>query len=63
MGINLLGPFSFALGQEKYFIVAIDYFNKWIEVEPFVWRNIFTCFGMLESVVMDNGTQFKDKKF
>nr|KYP55059.1 Gypsy retrotransposon integrase-like protein 1 [Cajanus cajan] len=44
-GIDILGPFL---------LVAVDYFNKWIEAEPlasitaanvqkFTWRNIITC--------------------
>ena len=72
--INLLDPFSLAVGQEKYLIVAIDYFTKWIKAEPlssiinaqawkFVWWNIFTRFGILESLITDNGTQFIDRKF
>ena len=73
-GIDLLGPFPLASGQVEYLIVAIDYFTKWIEAEPlssitaaharkFVWRNIFTRFRVLDSVVTDNGTQFIDQKF
>jgi len=33
-GINILGPFHLAICQMKYLVVAIEYFNKWIEVEP-----------------------------
>ena len=73
-GIDLLGPFPLASGQVKYLIVAIDYFTKWIKAEPlstitaaqaqkFVWRNIFTRFGIPDSVVTNNGTQFIDQKF
>lgn len=50
-GINLIGPLKNTLGNRHYLIVAIDYFLKWIEVEPltrimvtvvksFVWKNI-----------------------
>ena len=73
-GVNLLGPFPLVTGQVKYLIVIIDYFTKWIEAEPlssimavqarkFVWWNIFTRFGILESIITDNGTQFADRKF
>ena len=73
-GIDLLGPFPLALGQVKYLIVAIDYITQWIKAEPlstittaqaqkFVWRIIFTRFGIPDSVVTDNVTQFIDQKF
>ena len=73
-GIDLLGPFPLAPEQVKYLIVAIDYFTKQIEAKPlfsimaaqarkFVWRNIFTRFGIPESLITDNGTQFADRKF
>ena len=33
-GIDILGPFTLAIRQMKYLIVAIEYFTKWIEAEP-----------------------------
>ena len=33
-GIDILGPFPFAIRQMKYLVVAIEYFTKWIEAEP-----------------------------
>ncbi|MCI60209.1 gypsy retrotransposon integrase-like protein, partial [Trifolium medium] len=33
-GMDLLGPFPIAPGQNRYLIVAVDYFTKWIEAEP-----------------------------
>ena len=58
----------------KYLIVAIDYFTKCIEAKPlspimaaqarkFVWWNIFTRFGIPESLIMDNEMQFANRKF
>ena len=32
-GIDILGPFPLAVRQMKYFVVAIEYFTKWIEAE------------------------------
>ncbi|PNX58048.1 gag-pol polyprotein, partial [Trifolium pratense] len=72
-GMDLLGPFPTAAGQNKYLIVAVDYFTKWIEAEPlasittfnvlrFFKRNILARFGIPQVVVTDNGTQFTDKK-
>jgi len=68
-GINILGPFPLAIRQMKYLVVAIEYFTKWIEVEPvaqitahkvqhFVWKNIVCRFGVPRRLVSDNGTQF-----
>jgi len=45
------------MGQRKYLFVAVDYFQKWVEVEvvvsiatakirKFIWKNIITCFGV-----------------
>ena len=50
------------------------YFTKWAEVEAlaniqdldvkkFIWRNIVTRFGVLESLVSDNRLQFYSKAF
>jgi hypothetical protein len=33
-GLYLLGPFTPTTGQLKHFIIAIDYYTKWIELEP-----------------------------
>ncbi|XP_072065410.1 uncharacterized protein [Arachis hypogaea] len=33
-GLDLFRPFPQAPGQVKYLIVRVDYFTKWIEVEP-----------------------------
>ncbi|MCI11506.1 gypsy retrotransposon integrase-like protein, partial [Trifolium medium] len=33
-GVDILGPFPEATGQVNFLVVAMDYFTKWIEVEP-----------------------------
>ncbi|GJW53046.1 reverse transcriptase domain-containing protein [Tanacetum coccineum] len=54
-GIDIAGPFPEGPGKVKFFIVAIDYFTKWIEANPvatitgnqvkkFVWDNIVCRF-------------------
>lgn len=54
--------------------MVVDYFTKWVEVEAlanirnvnvkkFVWRNIVIRFGVLESLVYDNGLKFDSKTF
>ena len=55
-------------------MVAVDYFTKWVEVEAlanirdmdvkkFVWKNIITRFGVLDSLISDNGLQFDNRAF
>ena len=74
LGIDILGPFPLAIRQMKYLVVAIEYFNKWIEAEPvaqitahkiesFVWKNIVCRFGVPKRLVSDNGTQFASHLF
>ncbi|CAJ2632149.1 unnamed protein product [Trifolium pratense] len=73
-GLDLLGPFTKGLYQNRYLIVAVDYFTKWVEAEPlsditslrvlrFFKRNVLARFGIPQVVVTDNGTQFTDKDF
>jgi len=57
----------------KYLVVVIEYFTKWIEVEPvaqitthkikhFVWKNIVWLFGVPKWFVSNNGTQFASQQ-
>jgi hypothetical protein len=50
-------------------VVAVDYFTKWVEVEPlvnitakvierFLWKNIVYRYGVQHAFVTDNGKQF-----
>lgn len=54
--------------------MVVVYFTKWVEAEAltnirdvdikkFVWKNIVTRFGVLKSLVFDNGLQFDNKAF
>ena len=62
------------MGNKKYLLVGTNYFTKWVEVEPlanirdvdvkrFVWKNIFTRFGVSHVLISDNGLQFDSKMF
>lgn len=64
--LNILGPFPTTPGKRKFLLVAVDYFTKWVEVEPltnimayaikkFFWKNIITCFEIPNTLVSDNG--------
>ena len=54
--------------------MAVDYFTKWaeaealanirdVDVKKFVRKNIVTRFGVLDSLILDNGLQFDSKAF
>ncbi|XP_021723328.1 uncharacterized protein LOC110690721 [Chenopodium quinoa] len=71
-GMDIIGPFPSATGGRKFLIVGIDYFTKWIEAEPvtkitasevknFIWKSIFTRFGLPMAMVFYHGTQFDCK--
>ena len=54
-------------------LVAVDKFSKWIEARPIgkirseqailFFTDIVFRFGVLNSIITDNGTQFTGKKF
>jgi transposase InsO family protein len=72
-GLDLVGPLQKAPGGFTYLLVAIDKFSKWIEVQPLTsigskqavafFTNIIHRFGVPNSIITDNGTQFTGKKF
>jgi ribonuclease HI len=72
-GLDLVGPLQKAPGGFRHLLVAIDKFSKWIEVRPLTsigseqavafFTNIIHRFGVPNSIITDNGTQFTGKKF
>ena len=55
-------------------LVAVDYFIKWakaealanirdVDVKKFEWKNIVTRFGVLNTLISDNRTQFDSRAF
>ena len=69
-----MGPFPKTVGNRKWLLAGTDYFTKWIEAEPlsnirdldakkFVWKNIFTRFGIPHTLILDNRLQFDSKVF
>ena len=66
-GLDLVGPLQKAPGGYTHLLVAIDKFSKWIEVRPLnsirseqavaFFTNIIHRFGVLNSIITDNGTQ------
>ena len=33
-GLNIVGPFPRALGNQRWLLVGIDHFTKWVKAEP-----------------------------
>ncbi|XP_022851490.1 uncharacterized protein LOC111373216 [Olea europaea var. sylvestris] len=73
-GIDILGPFPIARGQLKFVAVAVEYFTKWVEVEPLatiseptlrslIWKSIICRFGIPKVIITDNGRQFDNAQF
>jgi transposase InsO family protein len=66
-------PFKKAPRGYTHLLVAIDKFSKWIEVRPLnsirseqavaFFTNIIHRFGVPNSIITDNGTQFTGRKF
>ena len=73
-GLDILGPFPLATRQRKFLVIGIDYFTKWVEVEPlakitqqnvknFIWKNIVCRFGVSRVLISDNERQFDNTLF
>jgi hypothetical protein len=72
-GLNIVGPLRKAPGGFTHLLVAIDKFFKWVEVRPITnlraeqavtfFTDIVYRFGVPNSVVTDNRSQFMGRKF
>ena len=73
-GLDIVGPFPRATTKWRWLFVGIDYFTKWVEVEPlaniwdqdmkkFMWKNIFMQFSVPYALISDNRTQFDNNAF
>jgi len=62
------------VGGNKFTVVAIEYFTRWIEAKPlatitseivkkFFWQNIICRFRVPRTLTVDNGKQFDLDKF
>ena len=65
-GIDIMGPLPRGKKQIKFLVVAINYFTKWVEIEPltvitkakiqhFVWKNLVCLFGIPRIIIFNNG--------
>jgi transposase InsO family protein len=72
-GLDIVGPFRKVPGGNTHLLVAIDKFSKWVEVRPITnlraeqavmfFTDIIYMFGVLNSIITDNGSQFTGRKF
>jgi transposase InsO family protein len=72
-GLDILGPFPWAVGGYRYLYVTIDKFTKWLEATPVVKINkqsvvkfiksIVCRFRVLNRIITDNGSQFTSGAF
>ena len=71
-GLDIVGPFSKAIGNRRWLIVGTDYFTKWVEatsnksvtqamVAQFLKHNIICHYGMPGELITNNGTNLNRK--
>ncbi|GJV50787.1 reverse transcriptase domain-containing protein [Tanacetum coccineum] len=71
-GIDFMGPFPSSRGN-KYILVAVDYFSKWVEAKALptndarvvvkFLKSLFSRFGAPRAIISDRGTHFCNDKF
>jgi len=68
LGLDIVGPLPVTSRDNRYIIVVVDYFTKWVEAEPsptvnhndiiYFFSRFFARHGIPQSVTADNGVQF-----
>jgi transposase InsO family protein len=71
--LDMVGPLRQASGGFTHLLVAVDKFSKWIEAQPIInicseeavsfFTDIIYRFGIPNTIITDNSTQFTGKKF
>jgi transposase InsO family protein len=72
-GLDIFGPLRKVPGGFTHLLVAIDKFSKWVEVRPITnlraeqaitfFTDIVYRFGVPNSIITNNGSQFTGRKF
>jgi transposase InsO family protein len=72
-GLDIVGPLRKAPGGYTHLLVAVDKFSKWIEARPITnlraeqavsfFTDIIHHFGVPNSIITNNGSQFTGRKF
>ena len=74
MGLVFCWPYQPSFQTKAYILVCTDYMTKWVEalalvkandqaVIDFLYREIFTHFGVPKEIIIDGGLQFVSHKF
>lgn len=74
VSIDLVGPMVKSTSGYQYILTVIDTFSKFlltfplrkataISITKILENNVFLLFGSPESIIVDNGTQFRGKEF
>ena len=73
LGLDMVGPFRPAKGGFTHIFVAVDKFTKWVEAKPIASitaakavefiTEIIHRFGVMNTIIMDNGTLFTAREF
>nr|GEU80322.1 reverse transcriptase domain-containing protein [Tanacetum cinerariifolium] len=71
-GIDFMGPFPSSRGN-KYILVAVDYFSKWVEAKALptndarvivkFLKSLFARLGTPKAIISDRGTHFCNDQF
>jgi transposase InsO family protein len=71
-GLDIVGPLRKAPGVHTHLLVVVDKFSKWIDARPITnlraeqavsFNDTIHWFGVPNSIITDNGSQFTDRKF
>lgn len=67
--MDIVGPLKREPNNKRFLLVATDYFTKWVKakalasisaqvVRRFIWEDIICRFGLLHTIISNNGKQF-----
>ena len=68
LGLDIIGPLPITERNNRFIIVTVDYFTKWVEAEPtptitakdivYFLSKVFARHGTPQCITVDNGVQF-----
>jgi len=72
IGLDIVGPLPVTLQGNRYLIVAVDFFTKWVEAEPlkeanaqniaeFIHKEIICRHAKPQEITTDRGTEFNNQ--